>query len=174
MNQTFSSAGFSRGTNFTRAYLALKNAAQMVFVLPEKGVSPYDLLASPELTRLAIEGGDAHNGEVVWKIPKFNFSSAFDLEETLTSLGIQKAFHQDADFSGITDHTAFISSVRQETNISIDENGVEAAAFTKIEYAGAAVPQGRAEMILDRPFIFAVIGQNGNLLFIGVCENPAQ
>ncbi|NLM77817.1 MAG: serpin family protein [Ruminococcaceae bacterium] len=174
MNRTCFSAGFSRGTNFTRAGLALKNAAQMVFVLPDQGVSPYELLASPELTRLTIEGGDEHNGEVIWKIPKFSFGSAFDLKDMLIKLGVNKAFQQDADFSGITDHTAFISRIRQETHIAIDENGVEAAAFTKIDYAGAAQPQGRAEMILDRPFIFAVIAQNGNLLFVGVCENPAQ
>ena len=174
MNQTFSSAGFSRGPNFTRAGLTLKNAAQMVFVLPDQGVSPYDLLVSPDLTRLAIEGGDGYNGEVIWKIPKFSFSSVFDLKDTLVSLGVEKAFQQDADFSGITDHIAFISRIRQETHIAIDENGVEASAYTKIDYAGAAQPQGRAEMILDRPFIFAVIGQNDNLLFVGVCENPIQ
>jgi len=174
MNQTFGSAGFSRGTNFTRAGLALKNSAQMVFVLPDQGVSPYDLLASPELMRQAIEGGDAYNGEVVWKIPKFSFGSEFELKETLASLGIERAFQQDADFSGITDHAAFISSIRQETHIAIDENGLEASAYTNIAYDGAALPEGRADMILNRPFIFAVIGQNGNLLFVGVCENPAQ
>ena len=174
MNQTFGSAGFSRGTNFTRAGLALKNSAQMVFVLPYQGVSPYDLLASPELMRQAIEGGDAYNGEVVWKIPKFNFGSEFELKETLANLGVERAFQQEADFSGITDHAAFISSIRQESHIAIDENGVEASAFTKIDYDGAALPEGRADMILDRPFVFAVIGQYGNLLFVGVCENPAQ
>jgi serpin B len=146
----------------------------MVFVLPDTGVSPYDLLASPELMRQAIEGGDAYNGEVVWKIPKFSFSSSFDLRDTLVSLGVEKAFQQDADFSGITDHTAFISGIKQETHIAIDENGVEASAFTKIDYDGAALPEGRAEMIMNRPFIFAIVGQNSNLLFVGVCENPAQ
>jgi serpin B len=174
MNQTFGSASFSKGENFTRADLSLKNSARMVFVLPDTGVSPYDLLASPELMRQAIEGGDAYNGEVVWKIPKFSFSSSFDLRDTLVSLGVEKAFQQDADFSGITDHTAFISGIKQETHIAIDENGVEASAFTKIDYDGAALPEGRAEMIMNRPFIFAIVGQNSNLLFVGVCENPAQ
>lgn len=174
MNRTYGSAGFSRGDNFTRSSLALKNAAQMVFILPDKGVSPYDLLATPELTRLAIEGGEAHYGEVVWKLPKFSFSSTFDLKDMLIRLGVDKAFRQEADFSGITDHLAYISGVRQETHIAIDEDGVEAAAFTKIDFAGAAMPEGRAEMILDRPFIFAITGQNDSLLFIGVCENPAQ
>ena len=174
MNQPYDSASFSRGAKFTRSGLFLKNSAQMVFVLPDQGVSPYDLLSSPEQMRLTIEGGDMYSGEVVWQIPKFNFNSGFDLKDTLVALGVEEAFQQDADFSGITDHTAFISSIRQESQISIDENGVEASAFTMIDYAGAALPEGRADMILNRPFIFAVIGYDGNILFVGVCENPAK
>ncbi|HBN82393.1 MAG TPA: serpin family protein [Clostridiales bacterium] len=174
MNQTFSSAGFSRGEGFTRAGLQLKNASQMIFILPDAGVSPYDLLSSSEQMKEIFEGGERLNGEVVWKIPKFNFGSEFSLKDTLGSLGIVSAFRPDADFTGITDHTAFISNVRQETHIAIDEIGVEASAFTRIEYAGAALPNGRADMILNSPFIYGITAQNGTLLFVGVCENPAE
>ena len=67
---------------------------------------------------------------------------------------------------------AFISGINQETHIAIDENGVEASAFTQIDYAGAAMPEGRAEMILNRPFIYAVTTSNGMILFVGICNNP--
>lgn len=137
-------------------------------------ISPYKLIATPEKMRQTFEGGENFNGEVVWKIPKFGFGSKLTLTSVLKSLGVNSAFALDADFSGITDHMAFITDVRQDTHIAIDEDGVEAAAFTQIAYAGAALPEGRAEMILDRPFIYGITTQNGTLLFAGVCENPAE
>ena len=64
-------------------------------------------------------------------------------------------------------------SQTQETCIGIDENGVEASAFTKIDYAGAAMPEGRAEMILNRPFLYGIASSEGSLLFAGIFETPA-
>lgn len=174
MNQTYGSANFIKGEGFTRAGIGLKNNGRMVFILPEEGVSPYDLLSSPEKMRETFEGGEIHNGEVVWKIPKFSFESKLEVTDVLKSIGVSSAFADDADFTGITDHMAFITGVRQETHIAIDEIGVEASAFTQIMYAGAALPEGRADMILDRPFVYGITAQNGSLLFVGICENPAE
>ena len=42
-----------------------------------------------------------------------------------------------------------------------------------IDYAGAAMPEGRADMRLTRPFLYGIIGTDGSLLFVGICENPA-
>lgn len=172
MNQTFVSARFTKGKGFTRAGLSLKNAGQMVFILPDQGVSAYDLITSPEQMKEIFEGGESYNGEVVWKIPKFSFSSKLSMTDVLKNLGVSSAFTTDADFTGITDHMAYITGVLQETHIAIDEDGVEASAFTQIDYAGSAMPEGRAEMILNRPFIYGIIAQNRSLLFVGVCENP--
>lgn len=174
MNKTNPTTGFSRGESFTRSGLTLKNAGRMVFILPDEGVSPYDLLASPERMKETFEGGESFYGEVVWKIPKFSFGSKLALTDVLKSLGVSSAFLPDADFSGITDHMAFITDVLQQTHIAIDEDGVEASAFTQIAYAGAALPEGRAEMILNRPFIYYITAPDGSLLFVGVCENPAE
>lgn len=174
MNQTFGSAGFSKGEGFTRAGLGLKNAGQMVFILPDEGVSPYDLIASSDEMKEAFEGGESFCGEVVWKIPKFSFGSKLLMTDALKGLGVSSAFSPDADFSGITDHMAYITDIRQETHISIDEDGVEASAFTQIDYSGSARPEGRAEMILNRPFIYYITSLNGSILFMGICENPAE
>ena len=105
---------------------------------------------------------------------KFSFGSKLEMNSVLKSLGVNSAFSADADFTGITDHMAFISEVLQETHIAIDENGVEASAFTQIMYAGSALPQGRADMILDRPFIYTITSPQGNLLFVGICEKSVE
>ena len=172
MNMTNGSHPFNDGDGYLRSELYLKNAGSMVFILPDEGVSIDTLLASPEKVREIFEGGDYYMGEVVFKVPKFAFASSFDMVDTLKSLGIQSAFTYGADFSGITDGTAFISGVKQDTHIAIDEIGVEASAFTKIEYAGAAIPDGHADMILDRPFIYGITAADGTLLFAGICTNP--
>ena len=174
MNQTFGSARFTKGNGFTRAGLSLKNAGQMIFILPDEGVSPYELITSPEQMKEIFEGGESFNGEVVWKIPKFNFSSKLLMTDVLKNLGVSIAFTPDADFTGITAHMAYVTGVLQETHIAIDEDGVEASAFTQIDYAGSAMPEGRADMILNRPFIYGITAQNRSLLFAGVCENPIE
>jgi serpin B len=92
----------------------------------------------------------------------------------LESLGVSSAFKQNANFSGITKHMCYITDILQETHIGIDEDGVEASAYTQLNYMGAAPPEGRADMILNRPFIFGIVVNNDTLLFVGVCENPSK
>ncbi len=185
MHSSYFSASFARGEGFTRSSLSLKNESRMVFILPDEGVSVHDLLASPKKLEAAFTGGRNSWGEVVWQIPKFSYSTKLDLNETLQGLGVESAFTREADFTGITEHQAFINEVSQETHIEINEEGVVASAFTHIAYAGDGMPEDRAEMILDRPFIFGITkpvafatadGYEGvdTLLFVGICENPTS
>ncbi len=172
MNRTYDSHGFSVGEGYTRSSLSLKNGT-MVFILPDEGISPRSLVDTPEKMRETFEGGKDYCGEVVWQIPKFDFSSNLQLGDTLKALGITSAFEETADFSGITDDTVFFSGITQGTHIAVNEEGVDASAFTLIEYAGAAQPAGRADMRLTRPFLYGITGTGGGLVFIGICENPA-
>lgn len=172
MNNTFPAATFFRGHGYTRSALSLKNSGQMVFILPDEGVSPKELISSPEKMKEAFEGGEVACGEVVWKVPKFSFGSKMDLADTVKSLGVKSAFEREADFSAITDHEAFFSQISQNTHISIDENGVEASAFTDLDYDFSPMPTDKAEMILDRPFVYGIVSSDGTLLFAGICENP--
>jgi serine protease inhibitor len=189
MKMVYGSHAFARGDGFLRSELTLKSGAKMVFVLPDEGVSVESLVSDPARLKEVLEGGQITNGKVTWKIPKFSYDSEYDLEDILKTLGLSSAFTSDADFTGITDQAACISSVKQQTHIAIDEDGVEASAFTLIEYAGAAIPVDEAEMILDRPFLYAIYSasvplvieegsdavnnQQGCLLFVGICGNPA-
>lgn len=174
MNSDFASAGFVKGEGFTRSSLGLKNGGEMVFILPDKGISARELVSSPEKLETAFRGGESSWGRVVWQIPKFDFGTSLELTDTLKACGISSAFGESADFGGITDGSLFISRVSQDTHISIDENGVEAAAFTKIDYDTGTVPSDEAYMILDRPFIYGIISRDGVLLFAGICDNPAE
>lgn len=173
MNMVNSSAGFQRGDNYTASSLSLKNG-QMIFVLPDEGVDVHELAESPEILASAIgDGGESLFGKVTWKVPKFSYGSDLGLADMLRELGMADAFSTEADFTNISDEKPlFISNVKQNTHLGIDEDGVEGAAFTEIMYAGAALPKDEAEMILDRPFLYAVMNK-GQMVFMGICEDPS-
>lgn len=176
MNMTYGSHSFVGADGYTVSNLKLKNGGQMVFVLPDKGVSPYDIVSDPELLEEALNALSTDKrqmGEVIFKIPKFNFSSSLELKDVCKPLGMENAFEITADFTNLSDtKPLFISNIKQNSTISIDEKGVEATAFTQIDYCEAAQPDGKAEMILNRPFIFAITGVDGLALFIGIINNP--
>lgn len=175
MNQVFSSHCFVKGKNYTASSLGLKNGGAMNFILPNKGVKIYDLLSSADKVSQLLTEGEEKSGMVTFKVPKFSFNTDIDLSSTLKSLGVKKAFQDTADFSGIsTDRGLFISEIKQQTHVAIDENGVEASAFTEIGMAGSALPVDKAEMILDRPFIFTITDRNGVVMFMGVINDPTQ
>lgn len=174
MNSTYVTHGFYRGEGFTASSLSLKNDGDMIFVLPDKGVSIDSLLSTPGKTAGLFNNENSVMGKVIFQIPKFSYGNSLELRDTLESMGMKAAFKNNADFSGITDGTAFISNIKQQSHVAIDEKGVEAAAFTEIHYSGSAPPKDEiAEMILNRPFIYA-IRFKGSVIFIGVVNNPAE
>ncbi len=174
MNMKMGSHGFRRGETFTESSLSLKNGT-MTFYLPNEGVSVYELVQDVETFNQVLNGEREYiSGKVIWQVPKFSYGSDLSLADMLKTLGMEEAFLESADFGGITDQSpVFISNVKQNAHLGIDEDGVEGAAFTEIMYAGAALPRDEAEMILDRPFLYTV-KNNGRIIFIGICENPAE
>ena len=67
----------------------------------------------------------------------------------------------------------FISDVIHKTHIEVDESGTRAAAVTAIEIKAGAVPDPY-QVILDRPFVYAIV-DTANMLpvFIGTMTEPA-
>ncbi len=168
MHRTYGSHGWRFGENWLSSGLGLKNGGSMSFVLPDEGVTPGQLLSDPA-TMAAILAPSAENGghgEVVFQIPKFTVDGHLDLQDTVTGLGAGAVFEPGSNFSNLSDEAWCLSQIKQEGTLSIDEKGVTAAAYTQIDYAGAAPPDGRAELILDRPFLFFV-SYGSTILFIG-------
>jgi len=174
MNMSMGSHGFRRGDNYTESSLSLKNGT-MTFYLPDEGVSVYELVRDAKALEQMLNGDREYiSGKVIWKVPKFSYGSELSLADMLKELGMEQAFSEAADFSGITNQEpVFLSSVKQNAHLGIDEDGVEGAAFTEIMFCGAAMPKDEAEMILDRPFLYTV-KNNGRIIFIGICGDPSE
>jgi len=86
---------------------------------------------------------------------------------------MSSAFLDNADFSKMVTPDSIplhISSVKHKTHIELDEAGTKAAAATVVVMAGnSAMPiMERKEVVLDRPFMYAIVDIKNDLpLFIG-------
>lgn len=172
------SCSYYRGQGYLRAALNLKGNGTMFFILPDEGTDIPSLLSSEETMQQmfgSISAFDSY-GRISWKIPKFRIASSMELKPVLKSLGITDGFDREkADFSGITSEPLYLHDVIQETVVGIDENGVEASAYTMVPMgAGSSMAAETIEMTLDRPFLYAIVTDPGVPLFIGVCYNPAS
>ena len=150
------------------------NFGEMIFVLPDQGITPADLLANPEFLTQVTDFEKGIWGKIQWSVPKFDVSSDLDLKPTLTGLGITDVFDpMVSDFSPLTDlEPVWLNQAKQIARVKVDENGVEAAAVTLLEANGGSAPPEDMEyciMDLDRPFLF-LIRAGGVTLFVGVVE----
>lgn len=158
---------YRRGDGYTASYRRLR-LGTMTFVLPDEGVTPESLLQREGfLTDLS---GEYSAAKVVWSVPKFDVKSSTELNEVLQALGVTDAFDMtEADFTPLTDNGAFLSSAMQAARVKIDEEGVEAAAYTELVCADSAMMEvpPTVEMDLDRPFLFVIFDYNNIPLFVG-------
>lgn len=167
------SGGFSVTDQFTASSIQLKNGS-IRFVLPHEGITPEDILRDKTLFEALVSGTQEENGfgEVTWSIPKFDYDVEMDLSDTLKALGITDAFSGElADFSGFTtSEKLFLNSVKQGSKIAVNEDGIEAASYTEIAFAGTGMPLDSAEMILNRPFLY-IVYVDGMPAFVGVVND---
>ncbi|MBN1451751.1 MAG: serpin family protein [Anaerolineales bacterium] len=110
-------------------------------------------------------------------LPKFTYTSQFNLSDSLAAMGMDTAFDPErADFSGMTgSRELYISDVIHKAFVAVDEEGTEAAAATAVIMKLSAAPMFDLRLIIDRPFIFLIRDlPSGQILFVGRVLNPAQ
>ena len=175
------------GENYTIAVMGLSSRGFAFFVLPEEGTTPQELLEDPDFwegLEKVMDGGAY--AQVNWSVPKFTVDSQFDLGDVLPQLGLTTAGNPaTADFSGMTEvERLTLSGGSHGVHFAIDEEGIEAAAYTATSMSGSSGPPPlEIDMVLDRPFLYGVTAltsteemENGRsdstLLFLGVCGDP--
>jgi len=112
-------------------------------------------------------------------LPKFTFSYETYFNQALQSMGMLDAFDSYyANFDGISDaEKLFISFVKQNTFIEVNEEGTEAAAVTTIGFSRTSVddPPRKPIYTFNKPFVFAIRERSSNtLLFIGSLSDPRE
>lgn len=108
------------------------------------------------------------------RLPRFKTDYEVTLNDALKTLGMEEAFSNKANFSGMGKNFA-ISQVKHKTFVEVNEEGTEAAAATSVGIVATSLRDEPEpfRMIVDRPFFCAIRdNQTGNLLFMGSIIEP--
>ncbi|XP_063915758.1 antichymotrypsin-2-like [Zophobas morio] len=147
--------------------------AHMVLVLPTDKQG----LADVEKQAEKVFKAQPFRSEIVEvTMPLFKIESKIDFKKILQKLGVRKAFNLgQADFSGISGHKGDVAvdGVLQKTYINVNEDGVEAAAATRIWFYTSGSPTPTKFFNVDHPFIF-YIKANDVILFAGRVLSPSH
>ena len=167
------------GNGFIAAGDRLKGGGSVWYLLPDRGVSIEDMLTGGGMD--FIFGSDikrtASWGLINWTVPKYDVSADLDLIEACKSLGMTSCFDfRLSDFTPLTSDsdTLYVSKINHSARVKVDEDGIEAAAFTQIDAVDDAAPAHVVDVTLDRPFVFVVTGLSGQPLFIGIVNSMEQ
>jgi serpin B len=171
---------YRRGHGYQAVLLPYKNSSlAMAIVLPDGPLSGL----TAQLGQGQGPGGlgpllaGAERQSVALAMPKFRQRTSTGLIPVLRHLGVQDAFTDTADFSGITTaERLLIGAVVHQAYIDVDEQGTEAAAATAIAMRPLALRQRPQPIPLtvDRPFLFAILDTATGLpLFLGQVTRPA-
>ena len=115
-------------------------------------------------------------------LPRFKFEHQVELVPVLTNLGMSDACDPSrAQFDGIAPSPPplYIGGVIHRALVEVNEEGTEAAAVTVMRMVALSVkppPRPRVfEMIVDRPFFFAIRDDQSNMiLFMGAVNDPTS
>lgn len=170
------------GKDFTAVNIDIRAGGSMWVLMPKKGVNPEELLENDKAAKFIYENNrdNAKCASVRLTMPKFDVDSDLDLIGAMKNMGVIKAFDGDAsDFSNLVedeDVKIAVTSAKHAARVVADENGVLAAAYTVIDICetAACMPEDPIEVTIDRPFLFAIQGDDDSLLFIGTVYEPGN
>ena len=163
-------------TGFVKNY---KGGYAFVALLPKKGMSLDDYLATLDGNRFVELMNGRKYASVKTGLPKFSFDWSDSLVDVLKGMGLTDCFddaYSDLTGLGTYDPPAsfVVSDVIHKTHIEVDESGTRAAAVTAVVVdVKGSIEEKPYEVILDRPFVYAIVDTTNMLpVFIGTVTNP--
>jgi serine protease inhibitor len=120
---------------------------------------------SPVVRWLTGEGFVSSPGEV--SLPKFDASASVDLMPTLDAMGLDLPER----LPGFTRSPLQLAKVQQRVELTVDEEGTEAAAATAVT-ATRSLDTSYLVFKGDRPFMFALRDRTGLIIVAGYIANP--
>lgn len=161
-------------TGFIKKYRGGKYAFA-AFLPDDSSVTPDEWLAGMSGDRLVSLLESSTNGRLLCRMPKFGYEYACNMNDALKTLGMEEAFDShNARFISLGKNirdgsNVCIGKVTHKTFIKLDEEGTKAAAATMVDMtAESAEMPPEIQIILDRPFAYAIIDTETNLpIFIG-------
>jgi serine protease inhibitor len=164
---------YAEGPGWTAVRLPYEgDELSMWVLLPHAAGDPVELLDPAVLSAASTS---ATSKQVELSLPKWDFQSDVPLTEVLPQMGMPRAFSPAAEFPGVADTGLMIDQVMHRADITVNEQGTEAAAVTGIAMVESAVPvDDLVTFDADHPFAFAVMHDaTGTPLFEGVVGDPS-
>ncbi len=149
----------------------------MVIVLPAEGLEADRLMSDFDAAAFADLTQSTQKQEVEVYLPSFKIRSSFDLEQTMSEMGMPLAFSNKADFSHMTGKQDLkIDKIIHQAFIDVNEAGTEAAASTAVVVIrkSAAVGDQPTVFRANRPFLYFIKeNKNNSILFMGKTGDPS-
>ena len=142
----------------------------MYILLPDKGVSATQLLGKLDKSAWANMKSSLKSEYAYVKMPKFEVKLDENLNEMLSTLGINNMFLSSADFSRMSEEPLYVDYLKQVAKINVNETGTVAAAVSVAGMDGSTglEPPKPVAFIADHPFLFAIEEKTtGTILFMG-------
>lgn len=145
------------------------NGAFAMTVLLPKASTDIDTFSAgltPTFWRSLVSSFDSVKVDL--SLPKFTLQYERTMNDDLKALGMVAPFDAAlADFSRMTPQSVFINFVKQNTFVTVDEEGTEAAAVTVVGVEATSL-ESSPVMRVDRPFLFVIHERlSGTVLFMG-------
>jgi serpin B len=177
MSQSLSGVPYVQGDNYQAIELPYQGGtAAMDIIVPDEGkFSEFESTLDVQKINEIFETMQP-SGAIDLALPKFSFTTDFNLSEHLIAMGMPDAFNGNADFSGMTGERGLsIDAVLHKAFVAVDEKGTEAAAATAVIMVESAMPMSDLSLVVDRPFLFIIRDlPSGQILFVGRVLNPLE
>ncbi len=153
--------------------LGLFREFSMFFLLPKEGSTIKQVTTALDYAAWTAAVASMESEFVDILLPKFDVDTDKDLKVPLKSLGIKRLFDNTELTHMIDDFRGEALTLKQLTNISVAEKGVEAAAVSFAGLEGAPAPGEEdkpvyKEFHADHPFMFLIQEKKtGAILFMG-------
>ena len=159
--------------------LYLRNGICFNMLLPNEGSDYHSVLTSQSALRALYSFAgysaiDSSIKRIHYQVPQFKEKQSYDLKDILLEMGVTNIFDEDlANLSGIAvlsnGNNIYVGNAKHEAGIAVDNEGIEAVAYTLIGVDEAlALQDPPIEFVLDRPFAYCISDLTGIPLFVGV------
>ncbi|WP_130864834.1 serpin family protein [Acidipropionibacterium timonense] len=142
----------------------------LVVGLPDRGSNP-ETVSVVELCALAGDSSKKLEDGMQVILPQWESRCRRSPKQALVDAGLVSAFDPTAARFGrmsTTHEPLFIQDIAHEAWIKVTEGGIEAAAATEIHVGDAAAPLPGDELVIDRPFLYAIVhAATATPLFVG-------
>lgn len=169
-NKTFmrnSESGFVyHHDKFDISSLTLNGGINFNMLLPKEGEDYLSVFKNNVKNVISFKDLDSNEYQINYQIPVFDTKSKFDLKVKLQELGITDLFIPTRDYSNMFDLDSLdpdsnfnVSSSRHEAGIDVNNDGIEAAAYTEIVFnETTSVPPilKTYDFKLNRPFMYSI------------------